>query len=301
MPSPLIELLAKELAVPFTLDSASRERTSRAIIASGELEFGRIIRDAGSDFLALRTPMVRSLGVGSGLTHFAISGTGVPAEFLSRTRSLGALASLIVSAFDALIDSGEPVPALLSGDSSGKPAPITGSKAAAVSKLIELYFQRLTELPQERVGIRLLIDRSIRRMYEAEIGSTRAGPVPRHIWWRKNVLPFVVMAIPAWLVSQCYDVVLVRRHLRWLCRLGEFLGWVDDCVDYENDRLSGAANRVDARLSTMTDQTLVRKIAVMGRRVLSDWDHQNPRSEVRNVFAVVVTSWIENPPAPPVS
>ena len=83
----------------------------------------------------------------------------------------------------------------------------------------------------------------------------------------------------------------------WLGRVGEFFGWLDDCVDYEDDLAGGHANRIHVLLRMASTAQVARHIAWQGRRILFEWDSWNDSSSVRDVLAVIVWAWIENKPA----
>ncbi len=210
-----------------------------------------------------------------------------PAEERLHVTALGGLAILMVSAFDAALDGGMEVPVLFARD---RPR----TRPSFIRGLFKLYLDRLSSLPQRQPQIGKAIENAIRRMYTAELQSAADPGAGRSVWWRKNALPFAVLGMPAWLVADSIQAADFRRHLAWLCRVGEFFGWVDDCVDYAADRSSGHLNRIDIRLHSISPAELVRNIADQASRILSRWDARNPNSPERDYFTVILWSWIEN-------
>ena len=262
----------------------------------GQHEFSRVRSEIDSNTGPFLLPMVRSLGTGAAITSFVIAPISLPRESQRAVTTLGALATLIVSAFDVVLDRGEFVPDLFAPPDSSEFRE-KDPKALVLRELVALYYRWLEELPQSRKGVRILIDRAIKNMYYAELKSANQCDVRRNIWWRKNVLPFAVMSLPAWLIASCDSPVRFRNHLTWVCRLGEFFGWLDDCVDYVDDSNSRRVNCIDRRLRSVSEPVLARSIAAQAGRVLAQWDSWNAPSDVRDIFTVLVWSWIENSPA----
>jgi hypothetical protein len=110
-----------------------------------------------------------------------------------------------------------------------------------------------------------------------------------------------MLGLPAWIAADSFDSCRCMRHLMWLARVGEFFGWVDDCVDYTEDVTLGQANRIDGRLCSISKEQFVRKIAASGKQLLAQWDLANGPSTLRSTFGVIVWSWIENKRAETVS
>ena len=291
----LVPMLAGELiAAGVTVDPAAKNLLAGRILTRGERDFEQMQREIGIDLTRFKRPCIRSLGTGAALTEFAIARVPLTDEERVTVTALGGLAILMVSAFDAALDGGAQVPNLFPRD--GK-SPRRGTRPNSwIRNLVDLYFKRLAALPQTRPQLVRMVEKAIRRMYEAELQSVSHHAVGRRVWWRKNVLPFTVLGIPAWMAASSFATADFHRHVVWLCRLGEFFGWVDDCVDYAEDLATAQANRIDIRLQSMPQSRLVRNIASQASRILSQWDALNPTSLARGYFAVILWSWIEHKP-----
>ncbi len=291
----MIELLRKELTDAGIVADAERRRViTGAITNRGWAEFDQLCGDVGLPMECVERSVVASLGMGAAVTEFATAGIGLAPEFAGRVAALGALSNVIVSAFDAIVDAGGAPPQIDLGGTVQPEGRHGNLKRRILARLVELYYRRLNALPQENVEVRSLIDRSIRRMYAAELQSAGRKSGGRSVWWRKNVLPFVVTAAPGWLTIPRWTPERFLQHLRWLCRLGEFLGWVDDCVDLSRDESLGQSNRVGWYLASGSEAGLARRVAAQGHRILREWDAANGPSPVRDTFAVIVWSWIDS-------
>jgi hypothetical protein len=270
----------------FGLDVSRTNRVmaTSQILARGYRLFDQWSEPAGEWMQSRRESAIRTLGVGAAISQFTIAPLDCEKRYREKVSGLGGLACFIVSTFDSLVDSGAPVPELLNGKESGIQEPL--------QRVVRLYFEELNSLPQKHVAIRVLIEKTIQRMHRAELDSL-SGRGSRSVWWRKNVLPFVVMSLPAWLANERAKGCAVERHLRWVGRMGEFLGWVDDCADLETDRKAGTINRLLETAESEPSTACVRRIARRGRRVLRDWDAMGGTPQDRDTLMVVAWSWIE--------
>ena len=121
----------------------------------------------------------------------------------------------------------------------------------------------------------------------------------------KAALSFLSMGLPAWLASARADSKRLSSHLKWLCDVGEFLGWIDDIVDIEEDVASGFANRVVVRLQTSNGRksralkSLADEVAGLGSRIADEWSRNLPRpGDYRNSldsFKTNVFLWLDGP------
>jgi hypothetical protein len=287
-------LLADEFtAMGVNLDSVLRIRLNGQVRARGNREFEQLQREIGIDITRFKNPCIQSLGIGAVLTEMAVSGVPLSPEALSTVTSLGGLAILMVSAFDSALDAGVQIPPLFPLDGDTDCAAHAPRKPSLIRSAVNLYFRRLAALPQTRPNVRRIVERTIDRMYAAELESVAGARISRQSWWRKNVLPVAILGIPAWMVADACPGTHFRRHLAWLCRLGEFFGWLDDCVDYDEDLANAHANRVDFRLQVMSQSRLVQTIARQAKRILSQWEVVNPEFPAREYFAVIVWGWID--------
>jgi hypothetical protein len=287
-------MLAKQLvARGITLDPAVKKRLTDRLWARGNREFDRLQDEIGSDISCFKAPCILSLGVGAGLTEFAVSGVSLTSEGLAALTTLGGLVILIVSAFDSALDQGIQLPALFPLNRRTEYADSGQQEALFIRGAVQLYYKRLASLPQTRPQIRQMVEKAIERMYAAELESVADREISRRAWWRKNTLPIAILGIPAWMIADECTGDGFRRHLAWLCRLGEFFGWLDDCVDYDEDLVNAHANRINLRLRSMSPSRLVQNIAWQAERVLSHWDAVNHAASARDYFAVVIWGWIE--------
>jgi hypothetical protein len=285
----LASILASELiAAGITIGQADKDLSAGRILARGEREFQQIKREIGIDLTRYRRACVRSLGTGAALAEFAIAEVPMAREERRSVTALGGLAILMVSAFDAALDGGVSVPPVFPRQTPPYPS--------LIHHTVDLYYRRLAALPQTLPQVNDMVEKAIARMYVAELQSVGTPHISRSVWWRKNVLPIALLGLPAWMAADSFSAGDFRRHFVWLCRLGEFFGWLDDCVDYTRDLAAGHANRIEVRLRSMSPSRLAGRIASQARWILSQWDAVNPASWVRNYFAVIVWTWIENNP-----
>lgn len=290
-------MLAGELtAAGITIDPAVRARRTARIRARGEREFERLREEIGIDITPYKQPCIRSLGVGAALTEFAISGVPLAHKGRLAVIALGGVAVLMVSAVDSALDRGVPLPCLLPPDGESEGARSSQPIPSLIRAALNVYFRRLAALPQASPQLCGMVKKAIDRMYAAELETVFCPSVGRRAWWRKNVLPIAILGIPAWMAAGPSAADQFRRHLAWLCRLGEFFGWLDDCVDYGHDLANAHANRIDTRLQSRSQAQLVRDIAGQAKRILTQWDAVNPLVPARDYFAVIVWGWIEHRP-----
>jgi hypothetical protein len=291
-------MLADEfVAMGLTIDPDVRTRLTAEVWARGNREFERLQQEIGIDITHFKKPCIQSLGIGAAFTEMAVSGVPLTAEGLSAVTALGGLAVLMVSAFDSALDAGVQIPALFPLDGDVECAGCAQRKPSLIRSAVNLYFRRLAALPQTRPQVRRVVEKCIERMYAAELESVAGPKISRQSWYRKNALPIAILGIPAWMVADACPDEHFRRHLSWLCRLGEFFGWLDDCIDYDEDLANAHANRIDFRLQSMPQSRLVRTITGQAKRILSQWNVVDHESPARDYFAVIVWGWIDQKPA----
>jgi hypothetical protein len=130
-------------------------------------------------------------------------------------------------------------------------------------------------------------------MYKAEQLTLNINRPSTFVLRRKASLPFVIMALPVWLTLRTPSWSLFYWHMRWLYRLGDFIGWIDDILDCPADAAAGHPNRV--HMDQIPDPAiLTHTIARQGKRVVTEWEHRVSAEQAKsiNIFYTVVTSWL---------
>ena len=266
----------------------------------------------------------RVLGFGASLTAFMLPPVHIDESLSRELCTLGAHANLLVSLFDQVADecSGTALPLspaivaracagrgrarLAWGSNSGAPV------ARLLTRLLSAYVRRRDRLTYSRryQPVRALHTRAIVAMHAAELETlASASGVTDRVIRRKSALPFVVMGLPAWLAVERVPPATFRAHLRWLYRVGSFLGWIDDAADLDADRAGGRPNRVAtalasegrARGSTCDGaERLARAIARDGTRIMAEREaaltsgHCGRAAD--DVLTTVVLSWLDAVP-----
>lgn len=258
----------------------------------------------------------RVLGFGRQLTSFLVAPMRPARQLQEPLGRLGALANLIVSLYDHVIDDGIGEAGLLPQWllARGALAPARWALAAlaalsppaqrVVLKLVGRYFAELCGLPHAARHDRRarLLRRTILVMYQAEnqlAATHRHRGVALHLR-RKGALPFVVMGGTAWLAEPAPSRQELLRHLRWLYRCGEFFGWVDDAVDLEADAASGRPNRLQQALAPLAgrldaERDLARRLAGIGRSLVLQYRPGAERSDgtmQATAFSICLMSWL---------
>jgi len=260
-------------------------------------------------------------GYGALMTDFLIAPIPLDPATRAEVAELGAVANVIVSFFDQMVDSGHQRTLLLPGwalDTATSPlgrvllrllarfAPI---KSRLTLGLVADYFRRLAALPHAaRQGrVRADVVGCITTMYLEE------GRTPRE--WvqirgsaalqKKTALPLVVLGLPGWLGSPEVPRAAYGRHRRWLVRLGKFVRWIDDAADAAADAATHGPNLVVKALGrrgrrTGTETALAAMIAKRGSWILEEWRSQMgaaSRTESResDVIPAVLVSWLGTP------
>jgi hypothetical protein len=289
----VIDLLAEQLAHSGLRPDCNRSAYIRdRILFFGEMELERVSRVLGPLDLG-RSFTINRLGFGYVLTEFATA--PVPWKATGEdVFSLGALANLIVVAFDKLADSGLTVEGVMPPEVAHGADSVS---ASPVARLASEYYRRLRSLPWRRDGVLTSVENAIRRMYQAEVASIHLGEqLPPHLWRRKCCLPFVVMALPAWAREDDFSSSAYLRHLHWLYRVGHFLGALDDAIDFEPDRAQGRPNYWRHSGASMGTTTAIR-IARWGSQVLAAWDEQTQGAArnlvLRESFLTTVWAWLK--------
>ena len=328
-------LLWHELkAVGLVPDRASFETCRSEVSRRGRVELDKVIAMAGGPtwrrvLRSLRRmypeeDCIRVLGFGNAITEFAIAPLHLSGKEREEVVSLGALANLIVAAYDHMVDLRISRATLLphwmlalASSHRGRLAlsalaRLSPAAPRLINRLVTGYFYHLGRLPYAEVHVSVYdaILRTIMLMYDAESETLRRGPglLSERAVRRKAALPFVVMGLPAWLSTPEIRSHQYCRHLRWLYRLGAFFGWIDDAADLDADRhdhqpnlLNDALEKVDCQAGEGT--TLARMIAYRGKLVVDDWyRHTEQANElpeiVRQALPICLVSWLGGLPSP---
>jgi len=204
---------------------------------------------------------MRMLGFGHHLSIFMTAPFTIDPVKREQAANLGMLTNFIVAIYDCFLDLNKknPLPAwllYLCSSASGRIVVKTferflPSHSRIMVRLVSTYFIQLNLLASndEGGGVKNLIYRSIKKMYEAEqlIGNDekKIGTY----WLRKSALPFVAMGLPCLLVAVKHQHISAFRFIRNLYRLGEAFGLLDDVTDLIQDELTGQPNIVSKKLN----------------------------------------------------
>jgi len=176
-----------------------------------------------------------------------------------------------------------------------------GATRRLLVRLVIVYFERLDALPwvSARAEVRSMLLRTIERMYRAErrtLGGDRARSLG-HLR-SKCGLPFVVMALPAWLATDEFDPLECWRHMHWSYRLGLLFGYVDDAVDFPEDQRHGRPNLLspDGRRASLT-RRLARLAAGVRCPYRKEPDETEPMA-IREALRTSIVSWFGGPDGP---
>jgi hypothetical protein len=311
------------------------DRTNRTIARLGQSQLARTRSISGRitwwrGLLATGYPLprhgvIRILGMGQALTGFVIAPLHLAPSHYEQALRIGMLSNLIVTLYDAFLDSGRttdnPLPAdvlacLVDRNSRREFTRMrrreSGPRRLMVS-LIGAYFDALEALPyaQQRPQIMSTLISAIHRMYE---GQNRSAQLPYGALGRrahralraKSIYPIMIMGLPAWLLLPEVPAGRGWWHLRWMCRLGAFLGWVDDVVDLWLDSRLDQPNAAASHRATNGDSladraAFTRQIAARGRRLVDEWatevgDLNAVPEAARSALGVCLYSWFGGPP-----
>lgn len=258
------------------------------------------------------------MGYGALMTEFLVAPVCPDPDSRLLLGDLGALANLIVSYVDDMVDAGCPRAALLPA-SALRLAASTGGRwmldraaglappaARLAARAVGEYFRRLDRLPYASAHAWVYADvkRCIWKMYQEEARSTADwarlnGHKSRP---RKTALPLVVLGLPVWLASREVPFGPYWEHRRWLVRLGRFIRWIDDAADAAEDASSGSINavgRVLARPGVRENQqeSLARVIGCRATSLWAEWQSgtratNSADPSVGDVFGTVLAAWL---------
>jgi hypothetical protein len=249
----------------------------------------------------------RVIGFGLALTEFMIAPLGLNAGARSAVARLGALANLIVTVYDSFVDNGHEPDELLPREwlsaaaRGGRRINVRHYAPSArnrlVARLVTMYFAEMNELryAQQHTRVTAAVVRAVRMMYEAERATLER--LDRRSQRQKAALPFVVMALPAWLARSDAPPTESFGHLRWSWRVGAFFGTIDDVVDLSVDSHQGYPNLIGQTLHQLPPEIIARRSAVEGAAIIRDWraaliDREAPSQLASNAFRTCLASWL---------
>lgn len=315
--------------------SEELDRANRAIARLGKSQLGPTRSISGpitwwrgllsTGYLVPRHIAIRILGMGQALTGFLIAPLHPDPMCYAQAVHMGMLSNLIVTLYDAFLDSGRakdnPLPpdvlAQLTDRNVRHQFVATQRRESGPRRLsvalITAYLDALETLPyaEQRPQIMATLISAIQRMYEGQTHSVKLSyglldKQGRRALRAKSIYPIMVMGLPAWLMAPEVATGRYRWHLRWMCRLGAFLGWVDDTVDLWLDSRLDQPNQVACYRCTSGDSladraTFTRRVAVQGRRLIDEWANEvgdiDAVPEVaRGSLGVCLYSWFGAPP-----
>ena len=319
----LSSAIVDELSVAGVLpESASYSRCRLAVAHAGAAACVSTRDIAGArlwDWLlaALNRPTAladceRVLGFGTLLTEWMFPSRWIDTAAQRDVADAGALANFIVTVFDHLADESAPrsqpmSPRMLRRVCAGDLAPVAliglvgPPPARLLARLVREYFRRVNRLPfgSRHRDLRALLTRTIVAMHAAEVETLTAARVSDRAIRRKSALPFVTMAMAAWLAAAETPAPVLRAHLRWSYRLGELLGEIDDAADARDDIAAGRPNRLVAELSTpggARPDALASALARRALRVVEDRhrfiDPDAARDGADDILGVLIASWL---------
>jgi hypothetical protein len=257
--------------------------------------------------------LVRVLGTGRLLTEYALAPLGIIDRAREPVARLGALSNLIVALYDHCFDNSPDghrviVRSMLRVGQLPRARRfirrfIGRADHRLMVGLVHLYYGELERLGQHDVAGRSVVRitrRAIVKMYEAEaLTAPRRNPVTESVLRRKAALPFVVMGLPGW-VAATASPDLFRAHLMWLYRLGVYFGRVDDVVDIESDRRTGACNGfdlwVERRRAEHSPLAAADEIASQAEHLMRRWNQMVNScgiadDSISNALSITTCSW----------
>lgn len=256
----------------------------------------------------VKDDMVRVLGFGRSLTQYCTAGCPVSSQQFEDVSALGALANMIVTLYDQFIDSGTSSKVLsqrdllLASNTSTRKvvtifANLMPAKKRILLTLVTYYFKQLESLPytRQRPELIVFIKKIIYRMYMAEVNTLSFKNKQQRFAdrWRKSALPFVIMGLPIWLAMKEFDEKAFLQHIRWLYQIGMLVGYVDDAVDLESDKLNREPNLFISK--KQRDLSVIyKRIQVIGTSCNSPWKlkpKEHTSIATREALGCCLVSW----------
>jgi hypothetical protein len=252
------------------------------------------------------------LGFGACLTEFVIDPVPIPDRFGNKLVELGALANIFAATFDLFLDSGicgpdvvaqQVVLSLSLSSVKGTAAHPTYGKFAEkiIGDLLTEYYRLLHGFDGGANGrfVQNLLAADIERLFAAEAKTLDRKSCDVEELKDKSALLLVIMGLPAWLAADRVELERIIEHRRWLYKVGDFMGWIDDIADLESDRRRDHPNRVAMWLKLGNPQRapldeIVRYLSGMAASIMEGWK-SHCRGKFRHEFTLsaAVVSWLK--------
>jgi hypothetical protein len=250
----------------------------------------------------------RIMGFGYCFTEYIIEDIGLNAKDRNEIQELGALSNFIVSIYDHFLDNNlitSELPLLQLIESIRKKETI-GFRQTGIQffgKLVQRYLERAYALSAHDSGNRAwrTLTKAIISMYQANKMLLQGSVVrqPYRVHLQKSALPIVVMGLPAWIATIDKSDAAYFRHLRWMYALGEFLAWIDDAADLDDDERTSQPNLVIDAMGTgglcnHSFDMIAASIAEKGRSVDNAWKSRTGKKNHHDpgLLPVCVISWL---------
>ena len=282
---------AKSLALALASRGLRVDAAVQAQVRSRTLQFGcdEWTRLADCKLIGVKPSKARRLlGVGFALTEFLVAPV-LSTRSVSEICSLGALVNLMAVLCDGYLDAGVLMSEILPDSSQTIDPPVS-----ALLKIYKLQLQRLQPDP----AFLSLVEKLLRSMIAAETQTViLRHRLPYRLWLRKSAFPIVLMGLPVWALPDSHPATLQRlRYIRWLAKVGRFLGVIDDAADYEADLASNHPNYFNLQPS-VHQSDLGTKIAFWCEDILREWNSlvtNGPEADVmRATFLNVTWAWLQ--------
>ena len=283
-------------------------QAARLRLESGE-DWAMIVQSVAPD--RTEADLVRIAGFGSAITEFS---TGFLCNQKQREElsALGALFNLIAALYDYFLDHplhDEPfvlkretlVQAVRNNNGTGlQSLAHTGTlRERVMAQLILRYLGQLQKLtsPHTPAHCMQTFGKLIVRMFDAQNATVQNNvTIPAYLAMRKSALSIVALGFPVWLAGVQHPACTYFAHLRWMYSLGDFISWVNDFADFEQDRDAGAVNRLLADTAVYPYERALR-VAQLGQQIMKFRENlrvDDKRSAlINNLFTKYIYNWLK--------
>jgi hypothetical protein len=256
--------------------------------------------------------LTRIIGFGAMLTEFSASYLCTEEKKQELVR-LGALFNLIAALYDFYLDHpvvGEKLALdratlLLALRNKQRPAtdaklimPSATLRERVMMRLIQHYLQRLHALSAHDVQPQhaRTFEKLILQMFDAQNATVQNNVIPAHLVMRKSALSIVALGFPVWMSGVTNSACTYFSHLRWMYQLGDFISWVDDFADFEQDRDAGLPNRLLS--DSLYPYERAQRVAQLGREILTFRENLSIRDErsvlINKLFTKYIYNWLKS-------